>query len=936
MPELDNEVLDEEGHPEPHFPDSAVRRLADADGAIGDFVSRYLEATADGEDRCVEEWFAERARAYYYGCLSEDNRVLDLTAHVDTQSGAVNGKRIELVSVFPHYFRGFKSPELPIVFDGDLVVVDGKNSSGKTSLGEAIEWLITGKLSRREGGDAGSAPELSDCISNVFRPPTEKTFVRGTFLCPSNGQIVLQRNLVADYGATITSECESRLSVNGQEIAKDQELRELAKLFGAEAPILMQHTLRDFVQSNPNKRREYFEQLLRLNHITDLIGKAFASKESVDGLECPNGNEPREALSTLVQQLNNEGSESALAKPRQLTVADYRPVIRRSLLTVAEKELDESFESFGDAQTRIEKAQELAKQRSFPPLAELKPRRETALEPPGTSYRARCECAQNAYLLAKTHYLQGAHSEKVRIRAAIYRALDLFVETGLIDSSATHQFCPFCGFENAPTLFKSRIEEISAWSRLLEQRGQFDRARNAKLQDVSRVLADALHDYQSFLPEIPAPNVLSQHLEGANGSLVESVDNLVAVRDESSTALESAICKARSLNSKFTEAINTLEFVDGLFDEVTELCAELDAIHAHGVRYLCAFNEVETKVGASVRTDPLFRFREAWLTCATDVEGINAEFKWVRAKRDADKDLKLMRNHLISYREDLLNARRNEFNQGIDGVWSALRKDSYSRFSQLHIPKPRGRGYPVRIELKAMLSDAQGATEVDVLKVFSESQVNALGISAFITRSKLLGHGVLIFDDPVQSMDEDHFKTFARDVLTLVLSEGFQVILLTHNDTFARDVSYWHYDRCGYKTMSVRHSRREGCVVEEGNRRVAERLKRAEKCAEEGKLGDAWRYIRRAVERLYLVSVHKYSGGEFDPTKWAHQTAEYMWNEGAKSVFDTHAPGSSQRLKEILDMSSSASHDAYTSGVTDVVDSCRFLREMLRKMRVGG
>ena len=74
-------------------------------------------------------------------------------------------------------------------------------------------------------------------------------------------------------------------------------------------------------------------------------------------------------------------------------------------------------------------------------------------------------------------------------------------------------------------------------------------------------------------------------------------------------------------------------------------------------------------------------------------------------------------------------------------------------------------------------------------------QVNALGIAAFVTRSKLLGHKMLIFDDPVQSMDEEHFKTFAKDVLTHVLSEGFQVIILTHNDVFARDISHCHYDR---------------------------------------------------------------------------------------------------------------------------------------------
>lgn len=36
----------------------------------------------------------------------------------------------------------------------------------------------------------------------------------------------------------------------------------------------MQHTLRDFVQSNPAARRQYFEQLLKLDDLTTMIEKA--------------------------------------------------------------------------------------------------------------------------------------------------------------------------------------------------------------------------------------------------------------------------------------------------------------------------------------------------------------------------------------------------------------------------------------------------------------------------------------------------------------------------------------------------------------------------------------------------------------------------------------------------------------------------------------
>jgi len=290
----------------------------------------------------------------------------------------------------------------------------------------------------------------------------------------------------------------------------------------------------------------------------------------------------------------------------------------------------------------------------------------------------------------------------------------------------------------------------------------------------------------------------------------------------------------------------------------------------------------------------------------------------------------------MEYRKQFLESRRTSFNQGIDSIWKALRGDQYSSFSKLHIPPPSGRGFPVEIEIKAALNDGQQQKEVDALRVFSESQVNALGIAAFVTRSKLLGHKVLIFDDPVQSMDEEHFRTFAQDVLTHVLAEGFQVVLLTHNDKFARDVSHSHYDRPGYVTMAVSLSRRMGCVVKEGNRRFSERLKLAEKEIDEGDLKKAWELVREAIERLYTVVYKKYGPPDFNPESWQDQTAEHMWNSGAGKVIEEKVSGSGGELKDILDMSAAGSHDKPPRGETDLRRSIDFLKSLPGKLGVGG
>ena len=221
------------------------------------------------------------------------------------------------------------------------------------------------------------------------------------------------------------------------------------------------------------------------------------------------------------------------------------------------------------------------------------------------------------------------------------------------------------------------------------------------------------------------------------------------------------------------------------------------------------------------------------------------------------------------------------------------------------------------------------------LKVFSESQVNALGVAAFVTRSRLLGHDLLIFDDPVQSMDEDHFKTFARDVLPPILDEGRQVIIFTHNETFARDVSYWHHERSDYVTLKVRMSQKDGCIVDEGNRRFSERLRNAETLAKEGDLKESWIRVRLAIERLYTLTNIKHGPSNFLPDSWRDQTASYMWGDGGVGIIITGIDANAgKRLKEILVMTAGGSHDKGESGFTDLMGATKFLRELGARMKV--
>jgi wobble nucleotide-excising tRNase len=46
----------------------------------------------------------------------------------------------------------------------------------------------------------------------------------------------------------------------------------------------------------------------------------------------------------------------------------------------------------------------------------------------------------------------------------------------------------------------------------------------------------------------------------------------------------------------------------------------------------------------------------------------------------------------------------------------------------------------------------------------------------------------VLFDNPIQSMDDNRTEAFKKTVIRRLLNSGFQVFLLTHMDTLAGDV----------------------------------------------------------------------------------------------------------------------------------------------------
>ncbi len=97
--------------------------------------------------------------------------------------------------------------------------------------------------------------------------------------------------------------------------------------------------------------------------------------------------------------------------------------------------------------------------------------------------------------------------------------------------------------------------------------------------------------------------------------------------------------------------------------------------------------------------------------------------------------------------------------------------------------------------------------KMNAAAALSQSQLNCLGLSIYIPSVSAIDSPFkfILFDDPVQAMDDDHHEAFLLKVVPeLIHTCGFQVIVLTHlketadklrDNNFSSDFTYYRFDK---------------------------------------------------------------------------------------------------------------------------------------------
>lgn len=703
-----------------------------------------------------------------------------------TRPDAGSGGTVRILCLRIRGFRSYGTEAREMDLDAPLAVVKGDNSQGKTATAEALEFLFTGCSSRRDLF-GGAKAEYDRMLANVHLPDGDTdVWVEADIRCADGVVRTVRRVLTADYSPT--SDCASELAVDGQQA----DLNDLGIPFGdppLAAPVLLQHNLRYVLSTEPNKRAAYFRSLLDLTDL-DIVRSAIArAKERVASLPPLPRATTLSALGDLAQA--NPGASTAISKAAK--AGDLQTLTKALVAAATALNPVVTGTSAEDAIAGLRSAIARAEEQVFP-IGALTPdlgRLPAAVDADGlarsiTTYIAR---------------LGAVDAEVARLTPIFAAVLNHQYFAELTEPTP----CPVC---DDGTLGPDRIaqirEQLAASSDMQEAARTVTERLNSALADVDRVgieLRSVLPEAQDWQDqrwaEVSAHRDVLSTEERKGVSALDSSDSARGCAVRAETGMDRLRETRTQIKGLVDAAARKVEERVVIQDELSPLlrqvntCVALVAEEMHGLKKLG--DELHEELGEKLQTAVLPVGTREVLDLLEHRDDLLHEQRVQAQRKKVKQRVDAVGRAIQKAEEALLDDRFERMGAEIGRWWATLRPDELVRFGGVD-RRASGRRF-VNLTAKLALSEEATPQVRDAVGVFSDSQLNALGLAAFLARQQLLGSPFVILDDPLPGYDPDHQVTFAANTVGTLLDDGVQVILLTHDPKVDAEVVGRHQHR---------------------------------------------------------------------------------------------------------------------------------------------
>jgi len=693
---------------------------------------------------------------------------------------------MKLLSITSNYFRGFGSNYL-IQFDHPLTIIYGPNGTGKTAIAEALEWLLFANTYRRKYTDIDEV-EHRGALKSVLCPEGELPFVQADFQLTEDSKKTLKRELL------ITGTSEQTVAyIDGVQVPNF----DMINLSHAENfyPIIIQENLQGLIKTTGAARRTYISRILGLETLLDF-------DRAIDS-----------ACDRFMNSLPTN-IQSTLTKFRQLTNTLNQQNI---LHGICQRWLSDEIQYSADWDEILAYCRQAIRKPEIPPdeiateatrLAENARRSifditQFSLKQGASTILDTCDSILQAFQKNITT-LKSQISIYAGLRAEMYAKISFelddnrlrlweqgleLIDISQITSKEQALNCPFC---NEPTITKGKAAEITQY---LEQTKAFSSGGKQVLETSRRccvLITRLLSLVKSLLPnqiDQPAQDTL-QRLLPNNPVAIQSFTAILNQLHTDFNALETNVsCVKDNIENilSIVDTPNRKEELNLLFSETIPSLNVIYQLSKQRIeQYTTAYERFKAILQPILSSDENVRHLET-------ISELSSSATIIRTVENIFN----MRNRLRQIRQSVRDFLTSEDQRRIDERgeditrWFNLLYGSTSEVVNFGGIDPRGTTMRLRGEIFGETRHASSH--------FSQSQLNCLGLAIHIATATVEGcpFDFVMFDDPIQSFDDEHREQLISLVVKELIEEHLkQVIIMTHlhNVSDRLNYAYAHLD----------------------------------------------------------------------------------------------------------------------------------------------
>lgn len=697
--------------------------------------------------------------------------------------------RIKSVSI--KGFRGFNE-QRTIEINEKLTVIYAPNSYGKTSISEALEWLLYGITSKVRAADS--------------KEEYKGSYVNRHFTGPGNPSVSLS---YVDVDGSVR-EMRAEL-VNGEAVHRylDGQLVEswphLNTFTSSSEPFVLQHALKDLLLATPDKRFMGFARILGLDAL-DQIQKDIVSL-------CT---KPQAQVPAVVQKILDDGTALLTRVNKHTTLASIGKALGKGLTS-----LDSAYTMINaECSKRVPPG--TADANTLPQLLKV---RDDAV---GRVFQGPVALPQHSTGDIEVNekdeafffgFLDESFIQQYVSLVALRTTSELlerakFLDVGMPLWSRKPEVCPFCGQGiDVPTAEHIRLvhQDLTKEASLSEQLAN---ARDAvvtafaqlkgRLAAYHRRHVDPLTSFlgidKSKLRAVLGDKNIEhyQAIDAAIADLSSSRDGLNSTLIAVTTTVEAAVASVRDSTEEGA-------VIQALGESIIQYVAQARALtKAHAVHY-----QPTTDVSRVLK-------RELDILAGTEEISVLIDLSQGRAMLEAKFKVENVLDGLKELRKTVDQYIGHKVLEAISGALTADVMEWYELIKTAGDPDIHFGGFDLdrtakgdlkarRVQVKAK---SFGTDLVSAVSSLSESKLNALGLCMSIASNVRSDNPFefLVIDDPIQSLDAEHETQFIGIVRKLVEEHDKQVLLLSHNQAWlnrlrmgCRTLNGWSYEIKGYQ-----------------------------------------------------------------------------------------------------------------------------------------